>query len=35
MLYRKFNNLEFFQLNKKKYFASIFYPIYLRENNKF
>jgi hypothetical protein len=35
MLYRKYDNREFNQLNKKKYFSSIFFPIYLRDNNKF
>lgn len=35
LLYRKFDNKEFYQLNRKRHFASIFYPIYLRENNKF
>ena len=35
MLYRKYDNREFNQLNKKKYFSSILFPIYLRDNNKF
>jgi hypothetical protein len=30
LLYRKFNNEEYNQLNKKKYFSSLFSPIYLR-----